>query len=483
MLAEELIRLVDEVVTQKCERQSLELKRAAGGTPKLYDTLSSFSNQAGGGTILFGIDEKSGYTITGVYDAQDLQTQVTNQALQMEPVVRPVFTVAVIDGKTVVSAEISECDIYDKPCFYKGAGRLRGAYVRVGDADLPMTEYEVYSYEAFRRNIQDELRVVERAELADLDQDALAEYFLRLRRMKPNLARQPDEKILQLQGIIDKGKPTVAGIMMLGEYPQGFFPQLSVTAVVVNGTEIGPLGEQGERFVDNQRIEGTLTQMLEDTLSFVRRNMRVATVIDENGRRADRPEYPMVAVREIVLNALIHRDYSVRTDHSPIRVVLFSDRLEVENPGGLYGRLTVDDLGLMAADTRNPFIAGGLEVLLGTENRFSGIPTVIHEMKKAGLPPAVFESRRGVFKVTLYNKRKTAAQPTLTAKLPQESQDLLEFCRTPRSRHEIAEHLGIKTQNYVMKRYIKPLLDQGHLAMTLPDTPRSRNQRYVTTAP
>lgn len=132
MLAEELISLVEEVVAQKCERQSLELKRATGGTPKLYDTLSSFSNQPGGGTILFGIDEKGGYTISGVYDAQDLQTQVTNQALQMEPVVRPVFTVAVIDGKTVVSAEISECDIYDKPCFYKGAGRLRGAYVRVG---------------------------------------------------------------------------------------------------------------------------------------------------------------------------------------------------------------------------------------------------------------------------------------------------------------------------------------------------------------
>ena len=63
------------------------------------------------------------------------------------------------------------------------------------------------------------------------DKNALAEYFIRLRRVKPNLANLPDEKILQLQGITDHGKPTVAGIMMLGEYPQAYFPQLSVTAV------------------------------------------------------------------------------------------------------------------------------------------------------------------------------------------------------------------------------------------------------------
>ena len=145
MLSTELEQLVRDVISQKCERQDIELKKAANGTPeRLYDTLSSFSNQTGGGVILFGIDEKHDFEITGVYDAQDLQTRVTNQALQMEPVVRPIFTVAEIDGKTVVSAEISECDLFDKPCFYKGAGRIRGSYIRVGEADMPMTEYEVY---------------------------------------------------------------------------------------------------------------------------------------------------------------------------------------------------------------------------------------------------------------------------------------------------------------------------------------------------
>ena len=479
MLPAELTQLVCDVIQQKCERQNVEIKRASRGTPeRLYDTLSSFSNQKGGGILIFGIDEKNGYEITGVYNAQDLQAKVTSQALQMEPVVRPVFTVAEIEGHVVVSAEIAECDIFDKPCFYKGAGRLRGSYIRVGEADMPMTEYEVYSYEVFRRKIQDELRIVERADQDSFDANSLAEYFIRLRRMKPNLSRQTDEKILKLQGLTDQGKPTVAGLLLLGEYPQAYFPQLSVTAMAVAGTEIGEVGTGEERFIDNQRIEGTLTQMLEGTMAFIRRNTRTATIIDEEGRRRDKTEYPMTAVREIVLNALIHRDYSIHTDHSPIRVVLYRDRLEVENPGGLYGRITLDELGEMAADTRNPFIAGGMEVLAGAENRFSGIPTIRHEMRQAKLPPAVFENRRGVFKVTLYNDRRAGTAENLT-EVNDTMRKILTFCEIPRSRREIAELLGLTSSAYVSRKYLQPLIDGGLLQMTVPQTPRSKNQRYV----
>ena len=490
MLPVELEQLVRDIVRQRCERQNIELKRAAKGTPeRLYDTLSSFSNQTGGGIILFGIDEKNDFALTGVYDAQDLQTQITNQALQMQPVVRPLFTVAEIDGKTIVSAEISECDLFEKPCFYQGAGRMRGAYVRVGDADLPMTEYEIYSYEVFKRKIQDELRVVERADSEDFSSDTLDEYFIHVKKKKPNLASQPKEKILKLQGLLDNQKPTVAGLMLLGEYPQAYFPQLSIIAMVVDGTEIGQLGEQGERFIDDQRIEGSIPQMLESAVAFVRRNSRNATIIDETGKRVDRTEYPMMAVREIILNALVHRDYSIHTENSPIRVILYQDRLEVENPGGLYGRITLDDLGKMAADTRNPFLAGGLEVLLGTENRFSGIPTVMQEMKKAGLPPAVFTNRRGTFKVTLYNQQKQAEDaamavaeaetPYLVAKLPASTRKILAYCQQPRSRSEIAAHLQQENPYYVARRYIKPLVEQGMLELTMPESPRSKNQRYV----
>jgi len=475
VLEQELLQLVKKVTSEKCERQHIELKKAAGGTPsKLYDTLSSFSNQLDGGIIIFGIDEDAGYDVVGVYDAQDLQKKVMEQSLQMEPVVRPLFTVAQIENKLVVSAEISECDIYDKPCFYKGAGRLRGSYIRVGDSDQPMTEYEIYSYEAFKRRVHDELRTVDRATIRNLSEDNVVEYLIKLRRQKQNLVNLEGERVLETQGMCQGDLPTLAGLMLLSEYPQEFFPQLSVTAMVVQGKEIGDLGDEGERFVDNKRIEGTIPQMLDGTIAFVRRNMKVKTIITEDGIRADKPEYPIKAVREIILNALIHRDYSVHTDRSPIRLVMYEDRIELENPGGLYGRITVDDLGKVSADTRNPYIAGALEIMINTENRFSGIPTVITELKKAGMPTPIFIDRRGVFKVIFYKKE------AVQSKDADMEQEILNYCITPRSREELAERFRFEAPTYFIKTYIAPLLAGGKIEMTMPDKPKSKFQKYYS---
>lgn len=473
MLQSELIELVKFVQKARSESNSLEIKSAREGCPKIYDTLSSFSNQSGGGTIVFGIDETD-FSVCGVYDAADIQKKIMEQSIQMEPEVRPLCTVAVIDGKTVVSAEIQEIDSFQKPCFYKGVGRLKGSYVRVGDGDRRMTEYEVYSFEAFRKKIQDELRTIDDAELSEIDTNSMTKYLIMLKDKKPNLSALSNEKIKSLQGFVKNGKPTLAGIMLFSEYPQAFYPQLCVTAVSVPGTEISMVGSVGERFLDNRRIDGTITQMLDQTLFFIRQNTRTKTIIDPNtGMRNDKPDYPVIAVRELLLNALIHRDYSIHTDSAPITVRIFYDRIEIENPGGLYGRMTLDQLGKVSADTRNPFLANALEVMEITENRFSGIPTVIAAMREAGLPAPKFESERGIFRATLYND--TASQ------VPENSREaeLLDFCNTPRSREEIENFFkGRLSINYVMSDIVKPLVAEGKMKLTLPDKPKSRNQRY-----
>ncbi len=479
MTEKDLIELIDTIKHQKCEKQHIEVKKALGGaTKRLYDTLSSFSNQNDGGIILFGIDENAGFEITGVYDAQDLQTQVKNAAEQMEPVVRPYFTVAEYEGKIVVSAEIPECEPDNKPCFYKPAGRLRGSYVRVGDADMPMTEYEIYSYEVYRKKIRDELRIVERASEDDFSRSHLNTYLAKLRAEKPQLANQDENRILRLQGITDHGKPTVAGLMLVGDYPQAFFPQLGITAMAVDGYEIGKTGSSGERFLDNKRFDGTIPEMLEGAMGFVRRNIKNAVIVDENGRRADKPEYPLVAVRELILNALIHRDYSVHTEDSPIRVIIYRDRLVVENPGGLYGRLTINDLGMVPGDTRNPFIASNLEIMIDTENRFSGIPTIREAMKEAGLPPPLFENFRGNFRATLF-ARTIYAEPDGSADTTVENR-ILSVCKEPKSARQIADFLQIQTPYYVVTKYLKPLIAVGKIAMTIPEKPKSKYQKYYT---
>lgn len=471
----ELQSLISKIQSAKAEFQTTEVKRALNASPdKLYDTLSSFSNQNDGGVIVFGLYEDEGFAVTGVSDVHLLQKKVMEQCNQMEPAVRAVFTVAEFEGKNVVAAEIPPVDIAERPCFYKAKGRIKGSYIRVGDADIPMTEYEVYSYEAYRKKYQDDIRPIERADISSLNENKLNKYIYNLKDNKPNLAALEDSQIMKLMSVIIDNKPTLSAELLFGLYPQAFLPQLSIIAISVPGTEIGNVDADGARFLDNKRIEGTIPEMLEGAMSFVKANTRKRTVIDKEGKRSDITDYPLNAVREIILNALVHRDYSIHTEGMPIQLVIYADRLEITNPGGLYGRLTIDTLGNAQPDTRNPVLATALEVMEITENRYSGIPTIRREMREHKLSAPEFLNARGEFKVILYNhcNEQIDADDKTAA--------ILEFCHTPRSRQEISEFLGVTSTTYAIKRYVQPLIDEGRIKLSNPNAPGSRSQKYTT---
>ncbi|MCL1917810.1 MAG: putative DNA binding domain-containing protein [Peptococcaceae bacterium] len=478
MQADELVALVKRVQKLKCETQTLEVKAAHLGCPtKLYPTLSDFSNQDDGGILLFGVDEESGFQVVGVYNAQDLQKKVVEQCKQMEPMVRPLFTICEIDGKIVVAAEIPAVDISERPVYYRGVGRVKGSYVRVGDADEVMSEYEMYSYDAFRKRVQDDLRIVDHAKLSLFNPTRMETYFRSVKMERRNLAESvSDNEIMELMGITSDGVPTVAGVMTFSKYPQGYFPQLSITAVSIPGTEMGETGSDGERFIDNQRVTGAIPDMIDQAVDFVRKNSRNKTIVDDDGKRRDKPEYPTRAVREAVLNALVHRDYSIHTQNVPARIEMYRDRLEVINPGGLYGKITIDSLGKVHPDTRNAALANILELLGVTENRYSGIPTIRSECRKDGLPAPVFAVYRGEFKVTFKNTIYGREGPKKNKETPQKK--LLNFCAVPRSRAEIIEFMGY-TRFHTMTNIVQPLIDSGLLLMSLPDKPKSPMQAYV----
>ena len=475
MLSEELLVLIKKIQEIKAESQTVEVKSAHNGCPKrLYDTLSSFSNQDGGGIIVFGLDEKQGFEAVGVYDLQDLQKSVTEQCNQMEPAVRGVFTFAEYEDKNICALEVPSVELVERPCYYKGAGKVKGSYIRVGDADLPMTDYEIYSYESYKKHIHDDEREVERIDLSYMDREILDKYIVEKKQAKPKFSKLNEEQIYEMLNIKRDERFTLAAVMNFALYPQGVFPQLGITAVVVPGYSIGELGNSGERFVDNKRIEGTISEMLEEAMVFCKRNMKIKTIIDsKTGKRNDRTEYPINAVREAILNALIHRDYSVHTEGTPIQINFFTDRLEIHSPGGLYGRMTVEQLGKARPDLRNPTLATMAESLNQAENRYSGIPTIRMEMKEYGLPEPEFKNGRNEFVVTLYNKEIEQKKICLTLE-----DKIVEFCKEPKSRKEIAEFLEIKTTTYAYSKYILPLLEEGRLGMTIPDIPASRNQKY-----
>lgn len=95
-----------------------------------------------------------------------------------------------------------------------------------------------------------------------------------------------------------------------------------------------------------------------------------------------------------MLNSIVHRDYSIHTEGTPVSIEMYADRIEIKNPGGLYGNIGVEQLGKGRPDTRNEILANALEIMGVTENRYSGIPTINKELKNNGIDSAVYKSEK-----------------------------------------------------------------------------------------
>ncbi len=393
----------------------------------------------------------------------------------MTPVVRPIFTVSQIEGKSIVSAEIPSIDVSERPCYYNGVGRIKGSYIRVGDSDEKMSEYEIYSYEAYRKKYEEDTEINENADIISIDTEKFEDYIDSIKSKNKNLSTLDNSYIYSSLNMIKGGHPSLACLLIFGIYPQMFYPQYTINAMLIDGNKMGNTSTDGARFVDNKRIEGNIENIIKEAIGFLRKNMKSKTVIsDETGERMDKNEYPIIAIREAIINALVHRDYSIHTRSMPIEMIMFSDRLEIRNPGGLYGKFTLNKIGKVIPDTRNPVLARTLEGVGLTENRFSGIPTMFMEMEKAGLRPPLLEDLRYEFKVTFYNENisnYTEEEHTFS--------NLLRFCKDAKSRKEIADFLGVSPA-WAYKKYISPLVAEGKLTLTNPRVPKSKNQKYFT---
>ena len=161
----------------------------------------------------------------------------------------------------------------------------------------------------------------------------------------------------------------------------------------------------------------------------------------------------------------------------PIQIIMFEDRMEIRNPGGLYGRIRVDQLGKVQPDTRNPVLASSLEVLGVTENRYSGIPTIKKEMKRYNLREPEFLDGRGNFVVKFY---KEMIQNEVEEKYDEETNNLIIFCKTPRTRKEICEYLGLSSVTYAIQTHVMPLVESGKIKLSIPDKPKSPKQLYYS---
>ena len=407
MTRTELQQLITEIQQQQSELDDLEVKSAHEGTPgRAYESLTAFANQPGGGVMVFGLDEKRRFELVGVKDAQRLQEELSHLAAsEIEPALRPDFTVETFDGRTVVAVEVEGLSNDRKPCFYRPAGLQKGAYLRVGNTNRVMSDYEVFGYVSSRQQpVFDEAAVAD-ATLDDLDAAQVRSYVDRLRRERPKTAGQPLEKVLAQRKVVrlvdTVARPTLAGLLMFGEDPQQFEPQLVITFLQFYGTTEAEKTPRGERFLDNRKFEGPIPEMVGAAVNHILASIRKSSLIEGLYRR-DIPEYPEEAVREAVLNAIAHRDYSQFARGSYVQIRLFADRLEIQSPGGLFGNVTEETIE-KEQSTRNRVLMRLMEDTHLVENRGSGIDAMIAAMRQANLEPPRFHDKRASFWVVFRN--------------------------------------------------------------------------------
>ena len=393
----------------------VEAKAAKGGLPKsVRETLSAFSNTRGG-TLILGLSEDEGFATVELADPAKLASDLASMcASEFEPPVRALIQTHVFDGHALVSAEVPELSRADKPCYYKGAGMVKGSYLRVHDGDHLMTSYEVQVMISGRGQPRDDEDLVPGTSLADLDADLLQGFVGRLRSIRPNVFGDLDDaEALALTNLAKQVdghyQLTIAGLLALGSYPQRFFPQLMLTFAHYL-TEDGEDNDDGERFVENLAIEGSVPVMVRESLSVIKRNMTSRSIPTSYGS-AHLWEYPETALREALVNALVHRDLSSAARGAQVQVEMFPNRLTVRNPGGLFGPVSEDLLGEAGvSSSRNAVLLKALEDVCVPggertvcENRGSGIRAMLGALRRAGMGLPEFKDRISSFTVTFPN--------------------------------------------------------------------------------
>ncbi len=415
MTEDELAEVLQALRSFGTDVANVEAKRARDTLPRsVRETLSSFSNTAGG-ILLLGVDEEHGFAASGVVDPKRTADALASLAsAEMEPPIRPLITMHRFEGAVLVVAEVPELPASQKPCFYRGAGMTKGSFVRVGDSDRLLSPYEVQLLCASRGQPRDDEEAVPGTTVESLDPQSLERFCRRLRATRPSFAELDLRSILRRSRVLvpdGAGSEcvSVAGILSLGSYPQEHFPQLNLT-FVHHPTATGASLATGERFLDNVTIDGGITSIVHTTLAVLRRNMSRRAIVAGAGR-SDAWEYPEPALREAIVNALVHRDLSAAARGTQVQIDMYPDRLRLINPGGLFGPVTLERLGEEGVtSSRNALLMRLLEdvPLAGEdqavcENRGSGIRTMIHALRAAGMALPLFENRIATFELTFPN--------------------------------------------------------------------------------
>ncbi len=463
-------RLTD--ILKKPEGKTLEYKRDLSSMKPVLKTLVAFANTSGG-IIVIGIDDDR--NIIGISDPEMDEERLSNAiADDIHPVILPDIEMIHENKKSLIIVKVAR---FPGPFYIKSLGEEKGVYIRLGSTNRRASDDMLAELKRSRDHLAfDQLPCVG-TEYKDLDYDAIHKAFERV-------GRETDDSKLESLGVLIRyGNtlvPSNGGMILFGKTParERFFLDAQVRCARFAGTE-------KVDFIDQLDIEETVLEALTDVPKFIRRNTRLAAKI-EGMQRQDIPEYPVIALREALTNAVAHTDYTLRG--MQIMVAIFSDRLEIQNPGMLPFGMTLDDLKSGVSKIRNPVIARVLRELDYMEKWGTGYKRIIEDCDSGGYPHPEWQELSTVMRVKFRPhltdvdagaKKEILEHDGTKSALSRHQVQLLEFMKEPRSLKEMMSLLGWKDRTKFRTRFIKPLLEKNLIQMTAPEKPTSSKQKYI----
>jgi predicted HTH transcriptional regulator len=366
------------------EGKTLEFKRDLSSADRAMHSIIAFANTAGGAMVI-GIDDGMKH-VRGLTDPLKEADRLAN-LVSDNIVPRLVINIEVVSwrSKQVLIAETYPSS--NRPHHFKRLGPENGVFVRIGASNRKADAPLIRELARIVRNETFDEMPLPHLSSAAIDFKVAAELFKNRRQFKKGDLRT-------LHAVAEhhnKLVPTVGGVLLFGSDPEREFPDAWIQCGRFSGTDKSVIA-------DSIECHGILTKIMDKAFEFIKKHALHGATIS-GLKRNETTNIPLRAVRELLVNAVVHADYSQQG--APIRVAIYDDRLEIDSPGVLLSGLTVADIKQGNSKLRNRVIGRVFKELRYIEQWGSGILSAIGECKKAGLPEPAFEEFAFRFRATI----------------------------------------------------------------------------------
>ncbi|CAN2043396.1 ATP-dependent DNA helicase [Candidatus Magnetomoraceae bacterium gMMP-13] len=372
----------------KGESKTIEFKETLPGTSSLSKTIIAFSNTAGG-KIIIGVEDKTckikGISEKDVIEFPDRICNIIHDSCY--PAIIPEIYSEHIKSKNILVVEIYPGAL--KPYYLRVKGRENGTYIRVGAVNKPADIEMIQELERQRQNISFDEQINYNKTEKDIDFKKLKTDFLKLSGKELYF-----EDLLNLK-LVKKEKdyhPTTGGLMLMGM--ENNFEYARIKCARFKGIEM-------DEFIDQKEFSGPLYEQVENAMKFAMQYIAKSGKV-VGLQRIDRYEVPLEAIREALVNAVVHRDYSI--SGSDIKFAIFDDRIEIISPGALPRSLELEDILAGRSEIRNHVIARFFKEINFIEQWGTGIKKMIRLCREAGLKKPKMRESGLFFQVVFYKK-------------------------------------------------------------------------------